>query len=275
MHLQRWSACSSLLSRQAARDGSGGRGHRAPCTKQPRDAWASCNYAAMSEQTPAGWYPDGQGVTRWWDGTAWTEHTQEAGPKKGSVLKERASQAASRFSSAAVNIPIDALWSAVGKPLSGIGAGKYWLDDHHLYFERGTLRTDSQQVPISQVMDVDVKQTMAQKARGVFTLTVRIQRSTEIETVLMEDIPDGREAQRIINGAAHAARARLQQAQNTMRYEGTHPAAAPAPPAPATPAASSSGDDLIAQIAKLGDLHAQGILSAEEFAAAKQRLINE
>jgi uncharacterized membrane protein len=25
--------------------------------------------------TPPGWYPDGQGGQRWWDGTAWTEHT--------------------------------------------------------------------------------------------------------------------------------------------------------------------------------------------------------
>ncbi|GAA1516148.1 DUF2510 domain-containing protein [Nocardioides humi] len=32
--------------------------------------------------TPAGWYPDGQGGQRWWDGTQWTEHTQPpaAGP---------------------------------------------------------------------------------------------------------------------------------------------------------------------------------------------------
>lgn len=28
--------------------------------------------------TPAGWYPDGQGGQRWWDGTQWTEHTQAA-----------------------------------------------------------------------------------------------------------------------------------------------------------------------------------------------------
>lgn len=26
--------------------------------------------------TPPGWYPDGQGGQRWWDGTQWTEHTQ-------------------------------------------------------------------------------------------------------------------------------------------------------------------------------------------------------
>ena len=29
-------------------------------------------------QAPAGWYPDGQGGQRWWDGTAWTEHTMPA-----------------------------------------------------------------------------------------------------------------------------------------------------------------------------------------------------
>lgn len=30
--------------------------------------------------TPAGWYPDGQGGLRWWDGARWTEHTQAAPP---------------------------------------------------------------------------------------------------------------------------------------------------------------------------------------------------
>jgi len=29
----------------------------------------------MSENPPAGWYPDSAGTTRWWDGNQWTEHT--------------------------------------------------------------------------------------------------------------------------------------------------------------------------------------------------------
>jgi hypothetical protein len=41
---------------------------------------------AMSDpnqpSTPPGWYPDGQGGQRWWDGNQWTEHTQppQGGP---------------------------------------------------------------------------------------------------------------------------------------------------------------------------------------------------
>lgn len=36
----------------------------------------------MSETPPAGWYPDPQNASRqrYWDGTAWTEHTAEGSP---------------------------------------------------------------------------------------------------------------------------------------------------------------------------------------------------
>lgn len=48
------------------------------------------------------------------------------------------------------------------------------------------------------------------------------------------------------------------------------PAAAPAPPA----APAGDGPDLMAQLTQLGTLHAQGILSDEEFAAAKAKLLS-
>ncbi len=47
------------------------------------------------------------------------------------------------------------------------------------------------------------------------------------------------------------------------------PAAAPAAPA-AVPAA---GDDMVAQLQKLADLKAAGVLSEEEFAAAKAKVL--
>lgn len=47
---------------------------------------------------------------------------------------------------------------------------------------------------------------------------------------------------------------------------------APPPPAPA-PVAPSAGDDLIAQLERLAQLQAAGALSADEFAAAKAKLL--
>jgi hypothetical protein len=214
----------------------------------------------MPESTdhPAGWYPDGQGSLRWWDGSAWTEQTQPLEQaKKG-------------------DFPAGTIWSAVGKPLTGIGGGRYWLDERHLYFEKGTLRTDSQQVPIADVLDIDVKQSLSQKARGIWTVAVRVQRAQGVEIAMMEDIPDGREAQRVINDAAHAARLARQERQNTMHYSGVNPTIpqVAAPPAPQAAPAPDAGDDLLAKLTKLAELHGAGALTAEEFTAAKAKLLS-
>ncbi len=37
------------------------------------------NQPGGGSSIPAGWYPDGQGGQRWWDGSQWTAHTQPAG----------------------------------------------------------------------------------------------------------------------------------------------------------------------------------------------------
>jgi hypothetical protein len=44
-------------------------------------------------------------------------------------------------------------------------------------------------------------------------------------------------------------------------------------PAQGVPAAAPAGDDLAAKIQQLADLHAQGILTDEEFAEAKAKLL--
>ena len=223
------------------------------------------------ESAAPGWYPTDDGREGYWDGDQWTEFRkpQDRGP---GLLRRTASEAASRVVSTKPELPEGTIWSAIGKPITGIGAGRYRLDERFLYFEKGTLRTDSQQVPIDQVMDVDVQQSMTQKARGVFTVTVHIQRAQGIEKVQMIDIPDGRSAQTIINDSAHAARARLQQARNTMKYE-TSSAFSPPGVAGATTPASSSADP-IEQLAQLGKLRDAGVLTEEEFAAKKTDILS-
>ena len=49
--------------------------------------------------------------------------------------------------------------------------------------------------------------------------------------------------------------------------------AGPSPGAVVSPPAPAGGVDLTAELQKLGDLKAQGILTDEEFAAAKQKLL--
>ena len=75
---------------------------------------------------------------------------------------------------------------------------------------------------------------------------------------------------------AEAYRAQQQQDQidaaaRQAAYEQQAYAQASAPPLPA--AAPSAGDDLMAQLQKLGTLHQQGILSDDEFTAAKAKLL--
>lgn len=215
----------------------------------------------MSEAStpPAGWYPS-TGGQRYWDGTKWT------GQFRPDV--DHPTPTPDRDP--------DAIWQAVGKPITGIGAGRYKLTAHYLFFEKGTLRTDSQQVPVSALLDVDVRQSMTQKARGVGTVVVHIQRPTRVELVALEDIPNFREGQRAINETAHAARLAIQRNQNTMRYEGLSPMQQGSVPATSeqTPAQPLSSADPIDQLQRLGQLRDAGILTDEEFQAKKSEILS-
>ncbi|MGH3154370.1 MAG: SHOCT domain-containing protein [Streptosporangiaceae bacterium] len=85
-----------------------------------------------------------------------------------------------------------------------------------------------------------------------------------------------------VHGAMTGARTSQQQpaadqaAPDTQAQATADQAAAQAQPAPASPAAApdpGSGDDVIAKIRQLGELKQQGLLSDEEFAALKAKLI--
>ena len=73
--------------------------------------------------------------------------------------------------------------------------------------------------------------------------------------------------------AADAQADQQQQAalqQQAAAEQAAQAAAAQPPPPPTAPA----GDDLIASLERLGTLHAQGVLTDEEFGAAKAKLLS-
>lgn len=65
-----------------------------------------------------------------------------------------------------------------------------------------------------------------------------------------------------------------QYAASQPQYAPVEQQAAPPPPPPPAPAAPAMGtDDMIARLQKLGELRQQGILTDEEFAAQKAKLL--
>ena len=78
----------------------------------------------------------------------------------------------------------------------------------------------------------------------------------------------------VIAGTATAVSGRVQRRQvsrSQQQAAGQQQQAAPPPPPAAAPATGS--DDMITQLQKLGELHQQGILTDEEFAAQKAKLL--
>lgn len=231
---------------------------------------------------PAGWYPDAQGTTRWWDGAQWTEQTQNAqaaaAPQRSGLGAKLADAGRNLVTRTDPSARADVLWSAVGKPITQIGGGRYTLTPEYLHFESGTLRTNAQQIRTHEIHDVDAKQSMAQKARGLGTIILWAERSGGREEVKLEDIPNFREGVNAINDAAFKAREGLRVRQQTshVNYQGTPfpqavPSAPAAPAAPAVPASAAS--DLNAELERLAGFHQSGILTDEEFTAAKRKLL--
>jgi hypothetical protein len=71
-----------------------------------------------------------------------------------------------------------------------------------------------------------------------------------------------------------AQQAEAAQEQARLEAAAQQAAAQYAQPAPAAPAPAAGGqDDLLAQLERLGQLHASGVLDAAEFSAAKAKLL--
>jgi hypothetical protein len=70
-----------------------------------------------------------------------------------------------------------------------------------------------------------------------------------------------------------AERWQQQEYQQQAYAQPTYAEPAYAQPAPAPAPAAAEGDELAAQLQRLADLKAQGVLSDEEFAAAKAKLL--
>ena len=222
----------------------------------------------MSAQ--AGWYDDGSGRQRWWDGAQWTEH----------YLDEQASQEV-------VEQPILAFASLV----SGVQAHV------SIYGDRIELVNTSGGVSAGKVTAGILTMGLSLAATGVGKDGYRAAKSNDVSILRMTDvtgITSRKEGKIVVVGvstpsAVIAMNLQKKDAEQVVRTldslvtNAKAAAAAAAVPAmniqlntqaAATPAVSSATvDDTSSQLIRLAELHAQGVLSAEEFTAAKARVL--
>jgi hypothetical protein len=190
----------------------------------------------------------------------------------------------------------DTLWfGASQNPATGAtGITKAWyrLTKDRIWIETGVLGTRSEYVPLWAVKDIDVRQSVLQRGKDVGDVALRLDDpalaadqsgafsfSGEVGSgahtsgeVLLDNIA-GPHALRdmLMPLVSEARQKKVVERQSQYVHHMTPPAAAAPAAAPAAPAAEPV--DLADQLKKLAELRDQGILTDEEFAAQKAKLL--
>ncbi len=170
------------------------------------------------------------------------------------------------------------LWAGESKDLTSAASGgrlvknSYKVTTDFIYVDSGLMSSSSEQIPLWAVRDVDVKQSMIQKARGLFTVTVMCRHDdfTGRSSIVMEDVEGGRELRDLLNEHAEIARREYQKRAQTqtLNYQGV----GQPPGVPATPDAAAA-EDPMEKLEKLAALRDRGVLTEDEFAAQKAKLL--
>jgi Short C-terminal domain/Bacterial PH domain len=180
---------------------------------------------------------------------------------------------------------------------------RYRVTEDAIQFEAGLVSTRAEVVPLWIVVDVDITQSVTQKARGVGDVRVRLEKGAERfgqERVVLESIKEPRNVRDLIAARANDLRTKFASHAHNLDIEkrsagagsinvgapvittnvaaapqapvGTSPVPELAPPV-ATPT-TSANQALLDQLRQLGELRDAGILSDEEFQTQKQRFLD-
>ena len=194
------------------------------------------------------------------------------------------------------------LWSGESKGAAtsamGVSKARYRVTKDRVWMESGLLGTKTENVPLWSVKDIDVRQAMWQRNKdigdvvltledaayaaeptGMFSITGMADPSgspgTASGQVVLDNIENPYAVVDILTPLISEARNKKtieRQSQYLHVNPGTAGAAFGAPPpAPAAPAAPQT--DMVDQLRKLGELRDAGILTEEEFAAQKAKIL--
>ena len=114
--------------------------------------------------------------------------------------------------------------------------------------------------------------TMARTAVIAGTATAVVGHSQNKQAAKQQSAAEAQAAQQAaVDSQAQVAD--MQQQLDAMQAQQVQAAAPPPPPAPVAAPAAAPTDSLMDELGKLADLKAAGVLSDEEFAAAKAKLL--
>ncbi len=179
----------------------------------------------------------------------------------------------------------------------GLSKARYRVTRDRVWIETGLLGTKTENVPLWSVKDVDVRQAVWQRDKdigdvvltledaayaaqptGMFDLTGMSEpggTGTTSGQVVLDDIENPYGVVDVLTPLISEARQK-KTAERQTQYLHVDPGTARAPfgappPAPAAPAAPQH--DMVEQLRRLGELRDAGILTEEEFAAQKAKVL--
>ena len=184
------------------------------------------------------------------------------------------------------DVPYDtvAIWASVGKPLTGIGGATYKLTSEHLIIEKGFLAGKGRRIHVRDIYEVSSAQNMSQKVRGLGSIVLRVVGENGVERIVLEDLPDFHQGATMIGNVVSQAQAAEETDDSDTHIHRvkaqTPPTEPPAPEQEPSELTESGAKDqqagvtgLNVELLRLAQLHKDGILTDEEFAAAKAKLL--
>ncbi len=184
-----------------------------------------------------------------------------------------------------------------GASATGMSKARYRITKDRISIDTGLLGVRSEQVPLWAVKDIDVRQSLLHRGQDVGDVVLQLEdpayavdpsgamsmsgmseSGTTSGEVVLDNIEGPYRVQELLMPLVSEARAKKLRERQTQ-YLNVNPGygaamagmAPPAPPAP--PPAAGPPVDLSDQLRKLAALRDDGVLSEEEFAAQKARLL--
>lgn len=174
------------------------------------------------------------------------------------------------------------LWEGASSDLTNMATGGkvvkagYKVTEDAVYFASGMLSNREEAVPLWAVRDVDLAQGMTQRARGVGDLTLKLDPQAAADygqrVLVLKAIKDPKTVRTIVLNQANAARQHWNDRAHQRDLESRRAGATNIGAAPAS--ATSAGDDFMTKLTRLGEMKQAGLLSDDEYASAKAKLLN-